>query len=562
MSETKKMKVSASQIKTYKLCPKKWYFQSVDRLPRGNGTASTRFGTALHACLERYIDGEDELFPVGYDEGVAAEDKEALKFLPTTAIEDNIVVRFPDAISEQAILFPLTPTVDCGGFVDLTIPHKNEIEDYKTTRNPKYYLSENPKSKLYFGKDTQMVLYGYDYLQRNKEVTEVRLTHTNLNPKMMHIKRRSVMIPRQEIEDYVKKEIIPVVNDMEKDSKLNSRVAESQLEPKSFDACSAFRGCEFLDICSGTCSKTQYRERFDEVIPVEKTVEIKSEKKEEPKMSSYLDKLKARRLAADKEETPVVEAKAEETKADLVEAKEVLETTSEVEVVPEVEVEGEELVEETTPGTLEEPNSEQEFKIGDQVSWTNSAKKVLDGEITGFKDDETAFCRQQGKARGASVLISALSFTSFDVDQLEEPTLEDQSTPVDVAKVEETKADLVEAKEPVVVAGKESEPTSSGFTVYLNCAPTQVKHAARFITIQRLFDIVIENIAADAGKSYWDLDAFKRREIFIRNIDTIITEAGMETISGVLVSGVNTESRQLVDALISRADMVIQGTVG
>ena len=51
--------VSASQITTFRDCPRKWYFEKVVGLPRPS-TGSTELGSAVHAVLEDYLRGDTE----------------------------------------------------------------------------------------------------------------------------------------------------------------------------------------------------------------------------------------------------------------------------------------------------------------------------------------------------------------------------------------------------------------------------------------------------------------------------------------------------------------------
>lgn len=106
------MVLSATQLETYELCKRKWWFKSVRKLPDGDSIA-TVFGTVLHAVIERYLSGDSqgrgkdgnpvELYPPGWtkamnryekdkvDGEISGADQEIIKMLVGKAIEEGVL---------------------------------------------------------------------------------------------------------------------------------------------------------------------------------------------------------------------------------------------------------------------------------------------------------------------------------------------------------------------------------------------------------------------------------------------------------------------------------------
>ena len=61
--QSKKLTVSASQIDTFRLCPRKWWLGKIRKLPGNAGAQHFIFGTILAEVCERYLLADD----LGYD---------------------------------------------------------------------------------------------------------------------------------------------------------------------------------------------------------------------------------------------------------------------------------------------------------------------------------------------------------------------------------------------------------------------------------------------------------------------------------------------------------------
>ena len=476
--------LSASQIKQYLLCPRSWHYKSIQKLDTPSGSASTEFGKVLHNVLERYINREDELYPEGWHNNIAHEHREVCRRLVKIAIDEGHVQQYKDGQAERKIdHFKITPLIDLVGYVDGTIPHKDEIVDFKTTESTRYHLSTRKNAKNFIGKDIQMLIYGYVYLQENPKCEEVTLTHLYLRKKAERVHSTSMKFTRKEIEDNFNKMIVPVCEKMLIDADINFSIADTMLAPKDYEkACKAFGGCSFLGICSGTKQKPKQKE--------ENTMGIKDR----------LAKFKQKATTLKKDSPEPEEIKNEDTPG-AADASPAQDTNTEVKETP---------VEETPTSDNPEPAEE-------PVKKKRRSREEIEKEKI-----EKALELLMDKGYGISAPGVEMKF-------------EEAEKGVDV-------------EEPV---------KSTGFGLYINCCPTA--GPGGFLHIDKLFDTLISAMAEEAGKSYWELDTFKRREMFITNIDVIIDEQGLNDLQGILVPHTMPETNMLVSALVTRAAFIVQG---
>ena len=132
-------RTSASQIKTFVSCPRKWWRESVAGERPPPSRAALR-GQKIHAELERYL-GEGE--PV--QDGTA---HALTHLLPPagTVSTDQIEVEF--------LFTPDGWPCPIKGFVDVAFPAHNLIIDHKTTSNLKWALTERAARR-----DPQVIAY-------------------------------------------------------------------------------------------------------------------------------------------------------------------------------------------------------------------------------------------------------------------------------------------------------------------------------------------------------------------------------------------------------------------
>lgn len=260
------MQISASQLKTFELCPKKWYFEKVKKLPRGEVSYGATFGSALHACLERLQKGEFP-FPEGWDSTLREGDSgtvEALLSLyqPVEGIEAKNV--------ERKIAMDVIDDIKLIGFIDLYKPGK--IIDHKTTKAMRWALSAKELAK-----DLQMLVYAKWALdQEGPELDVVELRH--------NVFLRTAPVRHKKTVAYATREAIMEKWYQIQETALLMKEARSGSQPPCVemgDQCHAYGGCPYARICSGVASLEEFEARpekkKEEEMPKKETPEVKED---------------------------------------------------------------------------------------------------------------------------------------------------------------------------------------------------------------------------------------------------------------------------------------------
>ena len=238
--------LSASQIATFTLCPRKWAFDKRDKVPRPD-TPSTALGTRVHEILEAWLrDGT----PPDLDETFSYEN-------PKRPGEQ--VVRLPGRIAHEGLHLlpaPRTPGLDIEGWLSLrtratvwtgrldlryvdAATGEAVVHDHKTTSSPAYAktpetLRTDPQALLYAA--SEMVRLGVDrvrldwlYLPTNGgKAWKVSLPvlRDDIAPDLDRIEETAVLIHRTHAAGLAARDI-----------------------PGNPQACDAFGGCEYALIC-------------------------------------------------------------------------------------------------------------------------------------------------------------------------------------------------------------------------------------------------------------------------------------------------------------------------
>lgn len=102
------LNTSASQHKTWKRCKRYWYLQKVCGLKERQRQHFV-IGKALHSVAELYISGAvsswDELFPAGWDKGLAADEAEWIRRVAAKAVQEGVWQAVPGSYIEYPIAF-------------------------------------------------------------------------------------------------------------------------------------------------------------------------------------------------------------------------------------------------------------------------------------------------------------------------------------------------------------------------------------------------------------------------------------------------------------------------
>ncbi len=222
--------VSASQIKTYLDCPRKWYLQKIVGLPSPS-SASTELGKDIHSIIEAYF--RDGLDIPETDTGAIA--KRGLEYLPSRDEDLSIELGIHEALPIKDSPVPIM------GFIDLL--HKGagfvRIIDHKTTSSKKY-----TKTSKELGYDVQMNIYARSIFDNMPAFEQVEVVHVYYGTKAPAWSSSvSYVLTRQENDDHFN-EIVKTIDKM----KIDAIKEENEVE-KNLEACFKFGGCPYRSEC-------------------------------------------------------------------------------------------------------------------------------------------------------------------------------------------------------------------------------------------------------------------------------------------------------------------------
>lgn len=231
------MKISVSQIKTYRLCPRKYMFNFTRsrRLPE---TDAQKFGTKVHAHLEDYL--RDGTMPPETPEGRVARLGVVSGKLPDPGSADT----------EVSFDVPLWPGVSFTGLIDVLEKDRPMVTDHKTTSSiTKYAMSKedilSDEQALGYALVTMQVLgtsqayVRWLYYEKKRHKGEIR-------PGTFKEVYNKIKWPDCErlARDLIKSAWECVQLRL-------ARPDPNTLDPK-LSGCHAFGGCEHRDVCDRT----------------------------------------------------------------------------------------------------------------------------------------------------------------------------------------------------------------------------------------------------------------------------------------------------------------------
>ena len=222
--------VSASQISTFRECPRKWYFDKIVRLPR-TSTSATELGSRVHAVLEAYLRGEVESIDTSDEVGQIA--ASGLGYLPPV----SSVLEIERSLEGDMALDDAPVPVQ--GYVDVIDARSNEILDHKTTSSQRYI-----KTQKELRDNVQMIMYATAYLRRFPQESHVTLTHIYYGTKKRWSKKVSVKVSREHVESQwsaIKETITQMIE--------VSRADNAGDAPTCYEACDNYGGCPYRGQC-------------------------------------------------------------------------------------------------------------------------------------------------------------------------------------------------------------------------------------------------------------------------------------------------------------------------
>ena len=222
---------SASQVKTFNDCERKWAIEKLAKLKAPETEAQSE-GTAIHKILENYV-------------GAVA----PIPDTPLGAIAASVVGDIPAPSEDMRPWLekhfhtpPPTYTVPMVGYIDLVEPDIRRATDYKTKSSLSRYILTSEQLKT----DVQAVLYSYE-MARQMDWPDVTFRHLNILRTRPRRTSVEVAFTRGELEDR-----IVIINDTLTRMKAASQ-AETvlEVEPTGFpQACEKYGGCPFRNICA------------------------------------------------------------------------------------------------------------------------------------------------------------------------------------------------------------------------------------------------------------------------------------------------------------------------
>lgn len=237
MSEHRVPHVSASQITTFRDCPRKWYLNKIVGL-QSPGSSATELGSQVHATLEAYLRGETDV--VGTEDEIGEIARSGSEHLPERG--DHLEVEL--SLEEHMPL--LDAPVLVKGFVDLIDHANDEIIDHKTSGNKRYTKSQR-ELKI----NVQLMMYAEAYFQRFPHKEKVTLTHIYYGTKSRWSKRVSVTVTREHVRnqwELIKDTITQMI-----DASCAPNAGDVQAD---YDACAKYGGCPFRGACFSAHNQT------------------------------------------------------------------------------------------------------------------------------------------------------------------------------------------------------------------------------------------------------------------------------------------------------------------
>lgn len=599
------MKVSASQIETANRSMRRWWLENVAGLRTTVAMdANLVFGTVLHSVIERYLEADDqgrdqqgnkvELYPDGWwmpdkrdnkgkEEAIvelSTTDRILIKTLVDKAIEQGVIVRQPHRKIETQIQAKLgkfeEEEVELIGIIDYELPES--IQDHKTAKNTRYIKNNKPTSDKYLGKNIQMMLYAYWKMflnEHGKDLQEIELRHNYFvkdmsTPKLPVV---AVRVTRQQVKEFYHENIEKTIKDMVHWKHVATRW-EDIPEPTDKNACKAYGGCPFHKLCNGLETIDDVKERLATIESYQQNQIIENTKIKDEKTMGFketMEKLKARQQASlnklDKD-TPKPAVKIEpEVKQDdplvgLIPDGEPLLTA------PWAYIECGACKDETGNATGVSSNGKP-CKICD---WRNtkegnptSSSYIIEAssEDNGILLWENKRTGEKGKLRVPGVTLDEPKVVDKTIDKPVEEVKKPVEKPIE-KPVEKPKS--VKEKKPVDTKVKdfvENEiiPIVKGLTLVIGGTVSSKPAIDKGIHITELLRAVGEGLSKAKGvESYYNLQAFDRRDLITANVETIMNRLKEEKVRFISATGLEgaPDLRNLVNALRPYCDVVIE----
>lgn len=563
---------SPSQLVDYLDCPRKWWFRRCVRLPEKSDQLKFVFGNCLHDLVQRWLQADDSgrgpdgkpvvLYPEGWSEGLTPADAALVRKLFEKGVADGMLRRLPGRQIEKEYVREVVPGVASIGALDLTSPEG--VEDQKSTKSPRYISSQDELAA-----DPKMLSYAYEWLQGMWDYIEesrpdvaagldldtavpqvkLRLNYFVKDPDAPATKAVEAIVPSAKVLEFWEKTAVPAHQGMLdlKRAKIPELEWRKVTGPQKKDTCKKYGGCPYAKICGGCQTPAGY------------AAEIKRAnlKKKEPVTVSIFKK-KPVAPAAEQPAPPVVETKPVAPPAPPSAANPTTNAPWAVESCAACKGKG--INKQGNPCMAcyhirkrrGEPTVEAFETWHDEQG--NLCWKAKDGAQAPAPAPAAVTAPAPTPAPIAAPAAAAAPVEG-KAPIAAEPKAKRQKPPKVVAP------EIKEPPAPTTVAPKQeaaaaSTPVASsvgGFRLFINAMPA----GGQFVDALQVLAAEGRELAEAQGvSSYYDLDAFKRRDVLAAHAAEIAIELEGQDVVAI---GGGQDLKALVEALRPLATEVIQG---
>jgi len=258
---------SATRVKKFRRCERKWWFEEVCKLPQPE-FAAAQLGTQVHALLERKV-RDNAPFP---EDGSKAASVAVAGYDLLRRTLDPWPAEVHCEVGTDGLVLAGLPVTSRIDLVALGGPDPIHVLDYKTTSNFHYaHTEESARS------DPQTIIYTTGALQlffARYPCTSVRMTYLYINTRNAQTKVVSVLLSHAErvaelqniTRDVARQQFVATVHDV-------------ALVKGNLDACDDFRGCPQRPHCEDRgliplriAKEPQVKSFFDDAKPAKETI--------------------------------------------------------------------------------------------------------------------------------------------------------------------------------------------------------------------------------------------------------------------------------------------------
>lgn len=495
MGRRKKLIVSASQLKTWNSCIRKWWFERVKKLPTVPGHALC-FGTVFDNVANRWLNadgaGRDEegnpveLYPPGWyiDEQnmdfIDDSEQGRIKLLIERGIEEGILSRTHGRKIQEKFFRQIVPGVSIVGYIDILLEDLYTIEDNKTTKSKRWALSKKALSE-----DLQMNIYGaellFRLLEKDKPLPDrIEFQHNYFTKQdKLEVFKRQVSVKVSEIEKIWNKIELDIINMLSIYKKGEKEYKFKEIPgSEDYSSCNSYGGCPFQGICYRNETYIKYIHKVDKIM-------------EKRKMSLF-DEMKKKNLKSTKKTAEVQDTKP----------------------------------------TASTPESEVEISASDSAPpWAKKDCIACEGAGFNTKGNPCAICVEDAKKEGRSLpedvepeppkkkgRVKGLA----EVLNKKEKT---ESSPTVKKENNEEHSERKPSLRKTEAASKRGRPPQ-GVTLCINCVPVYAG-SREIVSLDSVFHTVQEEIAKEEKKdSYYAVDQFKRRDMAGMVVHKLISDLG------------------------------------